>query len=115
MFHWTEGPTIADGRESRSDDATEEIVDLLSDPHCRYLLAYLKRRDEPASVSTASREVVADITDSSPENVPEDVLRRVRTWFHHGQLPTLDDYGVVDFDPETSTVSLSDDSGETPG
>jgi hypothetical protein len=115
MFHRSEGPTVADGRESRSDDATEEAVDLLSDPHCRYLLAYLRRRDEPASVSTASRHVVAGITDSSPETVPQDVLRRVRTWFHHGQLPTLDSYGVIDFDPETSTVSLSDDSAETPG
>lgn len=114
MFHRSEGAAVAEERESRSDDATEEIADLLSDPHCRYLLAYLERRDEPASVSTASRHVVAEITDSSPENVPEDVLRRVQTWFHHGQLPTLDTYRVVDFDPEASTVSLHDESADPP-
>jgi hypothetical protein len=91
------------------DKLDDDFADLLSDPHCRHLLNYLRERNDPATVSTITKYVVAQITDTSPEEVSENVQRRVGTWLHHGQLPALDDYGVVDFDPESGTVSLIDD------
>lgn len=97
-----------DRRRSRSD-GTESLEELLADPHCRYLLRYLREGDEPAELPSVARYVVGEITETSPDEVSEDVQRRVQTWLHHGQLPALDDHGVVDFDPDAGTVRLADD------
>ena len=89
----------------------EELADLLSDPHCRLLLEYLKQRRGPISVSAATRHIVAEITEAPPADVPDPVVRRVQTWLHLGQLPLLEDYGIVEFDAESGTVALRDDVG----
>ena len=88
--------------------AAEELEEVLNDPHCRHLLDYLHREDGPVPEATLSRHVVAKITDSSPDEVDDDVLRRVQTWLHHGQLPTLDEYGLVEFDADAGVVSLGE-------
>lgn len=109
MSHGTNSRRIVDRRRTGTEGSTEEIADLLADPHCRYLLEYLRKHDEPATVEAITQYVVAEITDTPPEEVSGDVQRRVQTWLHHGQLPTLDSYGIVDFDADDDTVSLADD------
>lgn len=109
MSHGTNSRPFVDRGRSDHEASTEEIADLLSDPHCRYLLEYLREHEGPAPVSAITRYVVAEITETPTDEVSEEVERRVQTWFHHGQLPTLDRYGVVDFDAEESTVNLADD------
>jgi len=91
-------------------DENDELADLLSDPHCRLLLKSLHERNEPVSVSTVTRTIVAEITGTEPADVPDGVSRRVQTWLHLGQLPLLDEHGVVDFDPEVGTVALPGNS-----
>lgn len=105
MVHGIKGDVTGDDR--RSTD-TEGIEDLLSDPHCRYLLTFLDDADGEVTVSTAARHVVAGITGSDPDSVSPDVQRRVQTWLHHGQLPRLAERGIVEFDPDANTVSLTD-------
>jgi len=70
-------------------------------------------REEGESVGElvqSARRVVARITGTAPEDVGDDVQRRVQTWLHHGQLPVLDEYGIVEFDADAGEVSL----GRTP-
>lgn len=109
MIPRSDSPVASDGQGFETGVASDELADLLSDPHCRFLLKYLRERDGPASVATVTRYVVAEITDTAPEDVSDDVQRRVQTWLHHGQLPALAEHGVVDFDPEAGTVDLTDD------
>jgi len=92
------------GHQYNSD--ADDISDILDDPHCRLLLEYLREMENPASVSSITTYVVSEITNTPPERVPSDVVRRVQTWLHHGQLPALDRHGVVEFDPETGVVNL---------
>lgn len=109
MSHRTDGSIVIDSGKSDSDSAGVKSDDLLSDPHCRYLLAYLRTHETPASLSDVARYVVGQITETPQDEVTEDVQRRVQTWLHHGQLPALDDHGIVDFDPDSGTVSLARD------
>ena len=97
--------------EQRADSVSDgdELADLLSDPHCKHLLEYLRENKGPVPLATVSKYVVAKITDTPEEDVPESAHRRVQVWFHTGQLPVLADYGVVDFDPESGTVRLAAD------
>ncbi|WP_436912287.1 DUF7344 domain-containing protein [Halosimplex marinum] len=109
MTHGADETAIVDRHETDTGARSERLADALEDPHCRYLLRYLRESDEPASVAEVATHVVAGITDDDPENVSDDVRQRVQTWFYHGQLPMLDDHGVIEFDPDSGTVRLADD------
>jgi hypothetical protein len=106
MFHRRKKPH---GPRGQSQSDSSELVDVLLDPHCKYLIEYLREHEDPAELSSAVRYVVARITATEQEDVSESVQRRVQTWFHHGLLPVLDEYGVVDFDPETGTIGLEEE------
>lgn len=110
MTHRTDDTAVVGGGPGDDDARETDVQDLLTDTHCRYLLRYLDDADEPVAVAAAARYVVSQITDTDPESVSPDVQRRVQTWLHHGQLPALDDHGVVAFDPEAGTVRLVDDA-----
>lgn len=101
------GDSLGQNRGANASRSTaEELEDVLDDPHCRHLLDILSERDGPVPVSTLSKHVVSRITDADPSEVDDDVQRRVQTWLHHGQLPVLDEYGVVEFDADAGEVSL---------
>jgi predicted transcriptional regulator len=110
MTHAVDEAAVGDSRLGDTSIDADRLSDALEDPHCRYLLTYLRDTSGPVSISEVATYVVAQITDSSPDEVPNDVLRRVQTWFYHGQLPMLDDHGVVEFDPDSRTVKLAEDS-----
>ena len=84
------------------------MADLLSDPHCRHLVEYLRERGEPTDVERLAAHVAARLRDVPVGEIEPDVRRRVQTWLHHGQLPALSAHGVVEYDAETGTVRLVD-------
>ena len=91
-------------------DGSDELDDVLSDPHGWYTLVYLSQQEGPVDLAELSRGVVGLISDRPPDDVDADVVRRVQTWLHHGQLPARDEFGVLRFDAESGTVSLRDRS-----
>jgi hypothetical protein len=105
----SEHARVADGWPSDIGSSNDDSEDIRSDPLCRNVLQYLREAEEPQPVSALTRHVAAEITDTAPEQVPDDVRRRVETWLHHGQLPALADRGIVEFDPESGIVTLTDD------
>jgi len=110
MTHGVDEATVRDKRLEDAGIDSNRLGDALDDPHCQYLLQYLRDTTGSASISDCATYVVSQITDSPQEEVSNDVLRRVQTWFYHGQLPMLDEHGVVEFDPDSRTVRLADDS-----
>lgn len=82
-----------------------------ADPHTRLIVDYLQGADGPVEVPTLATEVAAALTGTPPESVQRNVRRRVQTWFHHGQLPALEEAGVVEYDPGRGVVRL-DGEGE---
>ncbi|MFW6018560.1 MAG: DUF7344 domain-containing protein [Halapricum sp.] len=96
--------TLDDTRASESE--SEDLQEILSDPHARCLVAYLREQSGPVALSTAATHVAAGVTDTEPEAVPDEVRNRVQTFLHRGQLPELARHGVVEFDPERDTVAL---------
>lgn len=112
-MHLAIGDRLApDSRDDGPRTPAEDLEAVLDDPHCRYLLEHLRSTEGSVDVETLASHVVAGITDSPPAEVSPEVTRRVATWLHHGQLPTLDEYGVVEFDPEAGEVALGDTAVE---
>lgn len=105
-----EGATSENRGGVDSDQGADHLVDLLDDPHCRYLLSYLQDADDPVQVAEVVRYVVSQLTNTPVDEISSEVERRVQTWFYHGQLPALDEFGVIEFDPDSGTITLADDA-----
>ncbi|WP_135807049.1 DUF7344 domain-containing protein [Halorussus marinus] len=87
------------GSRDRSLDA---VFEMLRSERRRNALYVLYRRPGPIQVSALADEV------ATREGVE---LPRVATALRHVHLPKLDDAGAVEFDHETGSVRLGDDSG----
>lgn len=85
---------------------SQEVRELLADPHVRYLLTYLQDQNGPVPLSRAAIHVGAGVTDTPPEDVPDGVRDRVETLLHRGPVPELARHGIVEFDHERDAVSL---------
>jgi hypothetical protein len=84
-----------------------EVQGLLSDPHVRYLLQYLRDVNGSVDLSTAALHVAAGVTDTPPDDVPNEVRQRIQTFLHHGHVPALEAHGVLEYDSERNTIMLT--------
>jgi hypothetical protein len=93
------------GERPHSDD---ELYELLSDRHRRYLLRVLDDVEGVTNVEELARRVAAAETNRTPESVPEAVREYFLTKFHHSDLPKFDAANVVEYDPRSGDVVPGD-------
>lgn len=104
------GQTLEDRREpsfwdAYPDEATKEVVfNLLATDRVREVLLTLRDTDELPLRELATRVAAAE-GQTEPEAVSETDRKRVYVTLYQTHLPSLEEYHVVDYDPETGTVS----------
>jgi|AntRauTorcE11898_2_1112593.scaffolds.fasta_scaffold02767_7 hypothetical protein len=93
-------------RLPEDDSPFEDLRDVLSDPYGRAAVTYLYRTEDAVDLDDLAHGVVGLLEDCDPSDVNAESARRVRTWLHHGHLPALERYGVVEYDPDRDRVRL---------
>lgn len=95
-------PNSSDDPPSTSaDDCLDAVFEALSHPHRRHILLALTG-DSSAVVIQDPFDIV--ITDVDPDTL---VIQ-----LHHNHLPKLDDFGFIDWDQESETVTRGDRFGD---
>lgn len=94
--------TMMDTSHPLSHDTTDQLLSVLSDRHCRFLLSYFSE----ASEDTAAVDDVANAI-SRHHSVDE---HRAAMGLHHKVLPQLEHLGIVEYDPAARTVRYQGDS-----
>lgn len=88
-------------------DASFEI---LRDPHRRSVCRYVSRTETPivtrAELVDYVAERASDAVETDGETDPRVARRRVATQLRHVHLPKLDDFGIVEYDPDRETISV---------
>lgn len=95
-----EGSVSTDGRENAYDDHFE----LLSNHRRRYTIHYLKRHENPATLSNLAEQVAAWEYETTPGEISYDQRKRVYTSLQQVHLPRMDDMDIVEFDEREGTV-----------
>ncbi len=92
----------------------DDIFEILSNRRRRYILHYLKEHDSESEVGL--REVVDQVAawenNTSIENLQSASRKRVYTAIKQSHLPKLKDKGVIEFDRQRGTMSLTDAARE---
>lgn len=109
--------TEANSTDEQSTDQSltrTEIFDMLSNRRRRYILHYLKQREEsgPASLRDVVDQVAAWESDTTVEQLDSAERKRVYTALRQSHLPKLHDTGVVEYDNKRGDVELTDDARE---
>ncbi len=94
-----------------SEGLTQDIAfRMLSCQRRRYVMHYLLQREASASLHELSKQLAAWENDISVEEVTYKQRLRVYTAMRQSHLPKMDDNGVVEFDANAGTVSLTEDA-----
>ncbi|SNZ12377.1 Diguanylate Cyclase and Two-component system sensory domain-containing protein [Natronoarchaeum philippinense] len=98
------GQTDADEFPGR---ATESVLAALTEPRRQYVLYYLRER-ERADLATLSWVVAGWLGADSDAGVTSGADHdRLELELHHNHLPHLDDIGLIEYDPNTHDVRLT--------
>lgn len=86
----------------------DAVYDALADKRRRYTLHYLKQRSEPVTVRELSEQVAAWENDKEVAALTSQERKRVYIALYQSHLSTLDDEGLVEYDDDAGTVTLSE-------
>ena len=101
--------TVGSGRPPLSQDVAFEM---LSCKRRRDVLHYLRQNGGSEALNPLSRQIAAWENDVPADEVTYDERVRVYTALRQSHLPKLDSAGIVEFDPDRGTVSLTDQASE---
>lgn len=111
----TDNQTTQPEPESPFDEErTDDIFNVFANRRRRDAFHYLKQRDAntDVDVSDLSTQVAAWEHDVDPDRLDYDERKSVHTSLYQFHIPKMDEAGLVDFERQTSTVSLTETGEE---
>lgn len=95
-------------KPSRDELSQEEVFDLLSSPRRRFVLYYLRGADEPIELGELANEVAAWENETEVSELTSQQRKRVYVSLYQTHIPKLEEFGVIDYDPESGLVRPTD-------
>ncbi|MFD1598412.1 DUF7344 domain-containing protein [Halobellus rarus] len=88
--------------------STETVFETLSSRRRRYTLHYLAQVDDSVTVRDLSEQIAAWENRIERRAVTPKQRKRVYTALHQTHLPTMDRLGVVEYDKNRGTITMTD-------
>lgn len=85
----------------------DDVFEILSSPRRRYLLYVLRQHDEPVELTELAEHVAAWENGVEPDELTTQERKRVYVSLYQTHVPKLDDAGIVDYDPDSGLVALT--------
>lgn len=85
----------------------DEILRTLASPRCRHLLALLHARGGPMSLEDAAIDIAAREFGTDPVEISPETANHMLVSLYHLKAPKLADTGLVHFDPDELTVTIT--------
>jgi len=101
-------------REPQRPDrlSRDDVFSILSNRRRRDVLRYLRRDAESASLGDLAERIAAWENDIPVAEVDYKQRKRVYTSLHQTHLPKLDEAGIVEYDRNRGTITLTDRAAE---
>lgn len=93
-------------------DGQDDLFDVLSHPHRRFMLHFLQGSEMPVLVAELSAELAAWETQRSDSDRRADSSDAIETSLVHNHLPMMAQVGLITYDVAGQTVTLADQSEE---
>lgn len=90
----------------KSEISDDQIFDILSSARRRYVIYYLRNRNEEVSLTELSKQVAAWEYETEPDELTDQQQKRVYVSLYQTHVPKLADLGIVDYDRDRGAVAL---------
>ncbi len=87
-----------------------DVFDVLSNPRRRFVLYYLREVESPVQLNDLARAIAAWENDTDESELTDQDRKRVYVSLYQTHIPKLTDVGLVEYDQDEGTVSLTDRS-----
>jgi hypothetical protein len=94
-------------RQDQDSLTQGEVYDLLSNARRRFVISYLRDRDEPVELNELSREVAAWENETDVGNLTDQQIKRVYVSLYQTHVPKLSESGLLEYDQDSGEVSLT--------
>lgn len=84
------------------------IVELLSDRRRRAVLDVLQAHEKPLALADVAKEVTLRAKQVSLDTCSVEEIKCTQLKLHHQDIPLLADYGIVEYNKERRTVTLTE-------
>lgn len=85
----------------------DEVYDILSNARRRFVIYFLRGRDEPVQLSELSDRVAAWENDVPVEELTDQQVKRVYVSLYQTHIPKLEESGIVEYDKDSGVVQLT--------
>jgi len=99
---------LSTANASSKDLSKGEIFDVLRNQRRRFVLQYLKRRNEPVELGELATQVAAWEYETTVENVSAEQRKRVYTTLQQTHLPRLAEVNIVHYDADEGVIEATD-------
>lgn len=89
-----------------------EIFDVLSSERRRFVLSYLLDGDGTATLNELARELGSREYDTDPDELTDTQRRRLYVSLYQTHVPKMENYGIVEYDADSGTVSPTERARE---
>lgn len=86
----------------------DEVFDVLSNSRRRRFLYLLYKRGGEADLRDLARDIAAAENDVPPEEVEDQVFKRLYISLYQTHVPKLEDHGLVTYDKDEKHVEMTD-------
>ncbi len=103
------GWSVSGPMAPEAQDLSRDVVfQLLSSPRRRFVLYYLREHGGETELEDITRALAAWETGKPAEDLGDDDEKRVYVSLYQTHIPKLEENGIVEYDPDTTRVSLTD-------
>jgi hypothetical protein len=96
----------------QGDWSRDTLFEVLSNSRRRYILSRVRVADGPVELSEIAREIGAREHQVSPAALDQTDKKRVYVSLYQTHLPKLESVGLVAYDEDSKSVSVTDRTGE---
>lgn len=101
---------VADSSKFKTIDRSFDVTfDVLSHHHRRYVLACLLEHGAPIALADLAEAVASHERGTAITELSDEAVQEAETALYHSHIPKLAGAGVVEYDPERTTVRLAED------
>lgn len=97
---------------TESDLSQDVVFDILSNPRRRYVLYYLRTRDEPVRLTKLAEEVAAWENNTNRSDITEQERKRVYVSLYQTHVPRLAEAGLIDYDKDSGQIALAEEASD---
>lgn len=90
------------------DRSFDEIFDVLSHHHRRYVLACLLEHGEPVALTDLAEAVASHEHGTASKEITDEAVTAIETALHHLHIPKLVGADIVEYDPEQTMIRLAE-------